>query len=447
MSASRDPTTGPTVELHFVTRDALKQFEALCPKDQCLVARAIAQPPPRNRCELVQGLKKDRVYHFRASETLRVSFQDINTGACVVHIGTHAEFDRFAEHYDGYLAYNPIPLKETPIMAKINATTAAENSVATGPSDATSGRIAEMAELFGAAMQEVLAQAQEEILRRVESGSKSLQESLQKLERKVTDTANKADKDIAQLRADSQKQDSFLGEKIKQAETLCRDLSSQVRGLQTDLEQLVDASDQALKQARTELNDQLGRTAAELREQFKAGLERLATDQTTDRQAADQQWHSAQERLAEAERRAQSAEDHLRQLDGRVHTLEAQSQHAAEQLSGALASLQGKFEAADDRRRQSEDQLAGLIQAIGGLTEQVHHLAVELSDLQTQHQQLRQSFTDVARQVEALTCQRQRRLASRLGIWLRRACDRLRSKQTGNASQERPAGNLPGNLP
>jgi uncharacterized coiled-coil protein SlyX len=117
MTAIMEPTTSaPMVSLRWISRQAEAQVSRLSPVDRARIITALFRPIPRNRCELVKNLSQYRVYHFRASQTLRVSYRPTEQGLCVIHIGTHPEFDRFAQHFAGQSPSNLIPLPESTVM-------------------------------------------------------------------------------------------------------------------------------------------------------------------------------------------------------------------------------------------------------------------------------------------------------------------------------------------
>jgi hypothetical protein len=106
----------PVVSLEWITRKAESQVAQLCAVDQAKIAKTLLRPLPRNRCGLVENLAKYRVYHFRASKTLRVSYRPTDQGLCIIHVGKHSEFDSFAEHFAGDLPINLVPLQESMVM-------------------------------------------------------------------------------------------------------------------------------------------------------------------------------------------------------------------------------------------------------------------------------------------------------------------------------------------
>lgn len=101
------------------TRSARKQFLALTPKHQVEVAEHIAEAIPAYLCRPVYNLDRFKVYHFHASDTLVVSYV-LRAGGegCIVHIGTHPEFDHFADHYTGSAPAQIIPIDENDMHKK-----------------------------------------------------------------------------------------------------------------------------------------------------------------------------------------------------------------------------------------------------------------------------------------------------------------------------------------
>lgn len=411
MSAPRDTdANGPRVILRNITREARKQFEALAPPDQRAVAKAIAERPFWSRCELVQGKKKDRVYHFRASETVRVSFaQNPNGEACIVHIGTHAEFDRFADRYDGCLFANAIPLEETSIMA----TAQARPCPNTGDQKALGDQIREMSQLLESSMGDVIKASQEELHRRIESEFvKPMRKSMEELQHKVAEIGRKAETDAAQLRGDAHKKDAELDGRISHTESTCRELGSHVQALKTDLEQ--KASADALAQSRNELKEQIAQAEAKAHGDLKAGLARLASEQAADRQSSSQQWQAAAQRQADVEQRLQSVEEQLCRWLQRLRSLEEEACQMTTQVSSVMAMATAEREAAAEWRRQWGEQLAGLVPAIDGVAEQMSAFDAALKDLRTCQQRMDHQITDVECRLSAVSATLQRGLGYRV---------------------------------
>ncbi len=421
MSTSPDQNgNGPSASPRYISREALKQFERLSPSNQCLVANAIAQPPPPNRWELVENLKKHRVRHFRASESLRISvcpYRDRDV--CVIHIGTHSEFDHFAAHYDGSPVHNPIPLEETDIMAKFQ-------HVPTGDApQPLAGRIREVGELVQEGLGEVIKAVQQELYCQIDVEMwRPTQEALEKLADEFGEARKKAENEIAQLRGDLHKENSQLTQRVQQLETASKNLSAELRGLQTDIEQV-----------RTNAKDQMTQATAELQEQFKTGMAELATSQAADRRVASQQWQSADQRLADAERRTEAIQADLGQLERRMQSFEEQSHQAIRQFSDALASVQSEQAAATQWRRQSDDQLAGLLQTLAELGKQVNGLAVDLAQTITRHERIQEDLAQLVRRVDELTAAGQRGLLCRLRKWVAVLRERLRKGPMRDAFQ------------
>lgn len=417
MSAPRDAdANGPRVILRNITREALKQFEALARTDQRQVAKAIAQPPLWSHCELVQGLKKHRVHHFRASETLRISFaQGPNDEACIGHIGTHAEFDQFAQRYDGCLFANAIPLEERSIMAPAQA----RPCPSPGDQKALGDQIREMSQLFESSMGEVIKASHAELHRRIEfEFVKPMHKSMEELQHKVAEIGRKAETDAAQLRGDAHKKDTELDGRIAHTEHTCRELWSDVQALKTDLEQ--KASTEALAQSRNELKEQIAHAEAKAHGDLEAGLARLASEQAADRQSSSQQWQAAAQRQADAEQRLQSVEEQLCRWLERVRSLEEEARQMTAQLTSVMGMANAEREAAAEWRRQWGEQLAGQVRAIDGLAEQMCAFDGALKDLRTCQQRMEHQITDLECRLSALSATLQRGLGYRVRAVLSR---------------------------
>ncbi|MCA9067688.1 MAG: hypothetical protein KDA84_02110 [Planctomycetaceae bacterium] len=105
-----------SVTLQTITRTAEKQFSRLSTDDQKKVLKKLKSPVPREQCTLVQNLRRFRVFHFSASETLRISFLRFQQRNCIVDIGIHPDFDRFAKNFRGCASQPISTLKDSPIM-------------------------------------------------------------------------------------------------------------------------------------------------------------------------------------------------------------------------------------------------------------------------------------------------------------------------------------------
>lgn len=415
MSAPRDAdANGPRVILRNITCEALKQFEALARTDQRQVAKAIAQPPLWSHCELVQGLKKHRVHHFRASETLRISFaQGPNDEAGIVPIGTHAEFDQFADRYDGCLFAHAIPLEESSIMATAQARPRPSPGDQKALGDQIREMIREMSELFESGMGEVIKASQAELHRRIESEFvKPMHKSMEELQYKVAEIGRKAETDAAQLRGDAHKKDTELDQRIAHTEDTCRELWSDVQALKTDLEQ--KASTEALAQSRNELKEQIAHAEAKAHGDLEAGLARLASEQAADRQSSSQQWQAAAQRQADAEQRLQSVEGQLCRWLERVRSLEEEARQMTAQLTSVMAMANAEREAAAEWRRQWGEQLAGQVRAIDGLAEQMCAFDGALKDLRTCQERMEHQITDLECRLSVLSATLQRGLGYRV---------------------------------
>ncbi len=132
ITAVQPDVCDPVVSLGWITRQAESQVAQLCPMDQARIVETLLKPLPRRRCELVESLAQYRIYHFRASKTLRVSYRPTDKGLCIVHVGKHSEFDRFARHFAGQPPIHLVPLQESVVM-KNNQQFAKNNAVKSTP--------------------------------------------------------------------------------------------------------------------------------------------------------------------------------------------------------------------------------------------------------------------------------------------------------------------------
>lgn len=104
------------IRMEAITPSAEKQVKRLSPTGRSKVIAALTQAIPRERCELVTSLRQHRVFHFDTTDTIRVSYREVDGQTCVIHVGTHPEFDRFANCYRGTLPNRLIPIEESDVM-------------------------------------------------------------------------------------------------------------------------------------------------------------------------------------------------------------------------------------------------------------------------------------------------------------------------------------------
>ncbi len=108
------------VRMTLLTQAAEEQFARLSATDRHRLAAALARTVAGSRCRLVTKLAKYRIYHFDVTDTVRVSFRLVSGRACVLHVGTHPEFDAFADRYSGSLPNTLIAIEESEVMKKHN---------------------------------------------------------------------------------------------------------------------------------------------------------------------------------------------------------------------------------------------------------------------------------------------------------------------------------------
>ena len=404
---------GPEISLRFITRDAEKLFNALAPDDQRRVARAIAQPPPRNRCELVTALAKERVFHFAVGESLRISFcQHPEGGNCIIHIGTHAEFDRFAKHYAGCNSTNVILLAESSIMAKTDTRPAAYGQ------QAVLEKIGEMFQLLGDGMREVIKETRDGLRSEIQSELlEPTRESLRKLERTVEDLTKKTSNEVAQIRGDSYKEVSQVAQRIDEAEKLCRDLASQTRNLQICLGQLEEGSKNALEKACNEIMDQMAHTAADLRGQMEAGLARLSDQHEAHRRKAEDQWQATSGRLEAAESRLHEAAQQSQQAECRLQAIESRLGAVDQHLAQVTVAAEAQRDALEKWQAHVTAQQAKLEDTLVSLVRQVSQVGESLAEARSRQAQSAADLAEQARLVAQLIAARNRSWGYRLRAW------------------------------
>jgi hypothetical protein len=104
--------------MEYLTPAVEKLLEALGPADQWRVADDLQRPTPGARLRQVTHLRKYGVRHFDVSHSVRVSYRMHQGKACVLHVGTHPEFDHFAKTYSGEVPNRVIPIEESMVMSK-----------------------------------------------------------------------------------------------------------------------------------------------------------------------------------------------------------------------------------------------------------------------------------------------------------------------------------------
>lgn len=429
MSFSSDrEAAGPEIQLRSITREAEKMFEALSRTDQERVRKVVAQPPPRHRCEKVKAQTKEGVYHFAAGESLRISFcQRSDIEACIVHIGTHTEFDRFAKHYSGLKSDNIIALEESSLMAK------SPTASMTNQSHILKDRISDMSKLLADDLCEVIAQAQETLRDEIESACvKPIKETVQKLEQSLAESTKKSENGLAQLRGDTHDVDTRLSQRIDHAEKVCRELASHMQGLATDLSQYSDASTQKLSEVRNELME-LGKSAVGLRQELQAGLDRLAAEHDGHRQKAEQQWQVAGNRLEDTSKRLEAAEQQSQQANCRFQAIESRLQAVDQQLAEIAAAAQPLRDGFDQWRTQVETQLATLEKSLQSFRGQLTQGRDILAEVQSRQEQLAAAVGQLAQQVAELLAARNRRWGNRLRAWW----DAIRRRVAGTCGMRR----------
>ncbi len=107
------------VRMALITSRAEKQFLALSPSDQRRVVRVLSRPVPGSRYRKLVGRDNPALYHFDLSKGMRATARDTGGRACVVHIGPHDDFEKFAATCPPTLPVTLIPIEESMLMKQV----------------------------------------------------------------------------------------------------------------------------------------------------------------------------------------------------------------------------------------------------------------------------------------------------------------------------------------
>lgn len=104
------------IRVSLITRKAEKGFFALDPPAQERVIGDLNRVVPGHRYRKLHRWASVGLFHFDVTDSVRVTCLDVNGQSCVIHIGRHAEFDKFVDQFDGQRPQHPKPLEESRIM-------------------------------------------------------------------------------------------------------------------------------------------------------------------------------------------------------------------------------------------------------------------------------------------------------------------------------------------
>jgi hypothetical protein len=107
-----------SVRMHDLTPQAEKNIAQLAPPDRLKVLRILHHPVRQERCGKLSRLARYGLWHFDVTRSIRVTYRLLGGRACVLHVGTHAEFDHFVDHYSGNIPSHLIPMEESIVMKK-----------------------------------------------------------------------------------------------------------------------------------------------------------------------------------------------------------------------------------------------------------------------------------------------------------------------------------------
>jgi len=365
-SAVQADLSEPKTTLAWITRQAEGQVGQLSPPDQAKIAQALVRPLPRNRCELIDNLAHYRVYHFRASKTLRISCRPTEWGLCVIHVGKHSEFDRFARHFAGQAPTNLIPLQESLIMknqqhgGKNGATKALSTQAIGQPPHRTTD---EDEQLLIESLRDVITKA-------IEPRHKAL----------ASDWAGRLDA----MRKDLDRTVQECARKIAQQDSRLNSLSAEHRARMTDLGKTTDE----IGRNQQELTTQLAQIRSDFEDRWAPQRNVLEQVQT------------------EVARHAVQAGAAHNEVEQRVTALNHRLSGRMEEIGSRLDALAGIVES---RQRVNDTGLAGLKaktagteQTLGSLDQVLRGLAGTAEAQQQTITRLQEALTRVSAQVMEL---------------------------------------------
>ena len=104
--------------MRWMTPSVEKDIESLSAPLRPKVCRALSVPVEQGRCEKLKGHPRYGLSHFRITRSIRVTFRLVDGGACVLHVGTHSDFDCFGGHNTGIVPNRLARLQESTGMTK-----------------------------------------------------------------------------------------------------------------------------------------------------------------------------------------------------------------------------------------------------------------------------------------------------------------------------------------
>lgn len=99
--ADQDDPSKDLVFFETITRAAKGQLRKLSGEIQQQVFRIFKAGKQSYACTAVQGQSRLDAKHARVTQSVRISYIPHKDQNCVVHIGTHKEFEKFADHFAG----------------------------------------------------------------------------------------------------------------------------------------------------------------------------------------------------------------------------------------------------------------------------------------------------------------------------------------------------------
>jgi hypothetical protein len=105
--------------MHLLTPQGERSLEQLAPPDRLKVVRVLASPVRQEKCRKLARLGRYGLWHFNVTRSIRVTYRILDGSACVLHVGTHPEFDHFVDHYSGNVPNKLILIEESTVMKQL----------------------------------------------------------------------------------------------------------------------------------------------------------------------------------------------------------------------------------------------------------------------------------------------------------------------------------------
>jgi hypothetical protein len=361
-----------TVLMRLITRRAEREYGRLATADRRKVTEALRRSVLSGRCTPVKRLARFGVSHFDVNDSLRVSYRLVEGQACVLHIGTHAEFNKFARRYDGSLPREFLTIEESKAMNKrqsngsksVNTSTAPAVADIAPPAHATpAAALAGEAGQVVAAINALVGKLLGQVAGDIETMAELVRGQATAEQQALADRLSAQQGQLEALKADTAGKIEALAGCVAEAQKDCLSCRDHVRSQLAELqERLATRVDEAITRAAEErvapLSEQVTRLAAE--------HGRLGDELARQSRALEQQRHGADSGLRALGERVGQVESHahanaattarheaaLAALAQTAEALSTQVREATEELARLKASLDvaGKAKAESDGR-------------------------------------------------------------------------------------------------